>query len=135
MPAIGFGNWIYHYSNVDSESRYLNREDYLQHFGQWIASGSGELVRSSARITGQRVGKGIVHELKFSAQQGIEGNYLLVVYCDDRRRDELRKDLERLGFADIQWKYQKECIEFYTSLVNSAVEVFNEKLKDLTISV
>lgn len=135
MPTIGFGSWIYFTSNTNAEARYRNREEYLNHFGQWIAGGSEELVRSSARIIRQRVGKGIVHELKLSAQQEIEGNYLLVVYCDDRRRDELRKDLERLGFADIQWQYQKECIEFYTSFVNSVVEIFNEKLKALKTSV
>lgn len=125
MPVIGLGFWIYCHSDVDIESRYYsNKSEYLEHIGDWLIRGKKSFIESAARRLRRRVGKGIIHDLKYSSKPEMGGkDYLMAVYCDDRRREEVKKDLNLLGARKMEWRYQRKDIEVFSKVMEAEIRM------------
>jgi len=130
MPTINLFGWLFFYSNVDTQSKYYSsRDEYLEHFGQWVIRGEKSFVENTAVKLWKRVGRGIIHELKYSLKPTDSGDYLLFVYCDDRRREDVKRDLELLGAKTMKWKYQRKSIKESKEYFSRIMELRDEVLK------
>lgn len=92
--------------------------DYLEHNGEWIVYGPKEVIEGLGSKMMGLVGKDGISEAKFTRNPALKvpdgyeaGVHALIVYCDDRRSQEVRERLKKLGVEEMFWKYRRENME------------------------
>jgi len=91
-------------------------ETALKSHGKWILYGSKKSVENFANQLKDEIGKEIV-SVKYSLKpiqvtpNAPEGEYALVVYCDETNRDEVLTRLTNMGVNEVVWKYDWESFQ------------------------
>jgi len=94
--------------------------EYLEHNGEWIIYGEKNFIEDLGSKMLILVGKDGILQAKFTRNPALkvhEGfdlgkSYALIVYCDDRNRDSVKRKLQdSLGVDKMLWKYDRETIE------------------------
>jgi hypothetical protein len=95
----------------------LSEEEYLEHYGKWLISGSKGYIESLARLIDPLVEGGQIDSAKYSKKEPRtdpfpdKRDYVMCVYSDDRERDRVKRLLESLGVERMTWKYDRQTIE------------------------
>lgn len=103
--------WVY----IESEKDKRPIEETLRYRGKWVIYGSKRYVENLAKSLKDEVGK-TIDAMKYSVKStkvtpnAPERKHALLVYCDERRRDEIRNILESKGVKEVIWKYDRESL-------------------------
>lgn len=98
---------------------YKPYSEYLEHNGKWIVYGKKEAIEDLGRMMIGLVGKHGIIQANFTKNPALrvpEGfshgkDHALIVYCDDRKRENVKNRLNRLGIGNMLWEYERETIE------------------------
>ena len=107
---------------------YQSYPEYLEHNGKWIIYGGKSLIENLGYKMLTLVGEDGILQAKFTRNPALKvpdgyerGVHALIVYCDDRNNDSVKRKLkDRLGVDKMIWKYDKETIQ----------EILNSKVHD-----
>jgi hypothetical protein len=100
--------------------QYQSYPEYLEHNGKWIIYDKKEVIEGLGSKMLDLVGKDDVLQAEFTRNPALkvpEGYELgkvhaLIVYCDDRNRENVKSTLKKeLGVDKIFWKYDRETME------------------------
>ncbi len=114
-------NWIYvipsdWYFPIAYKDNILNREEYLEHWGKWIISDDrGNLDKLAAELDSY-VEDRTIQSIKYdrSPQEIFDlDDCAMLVFCDDRERDEVWLILSTFGVATKAWVYERETVEMW----------------------
>jgi len=114
-------NWIYvipsdWYFPIAYKGNMLTQEEYLEHWGKWIILGERETLDELAAKLDPYVEKRAIQSIKYdrSPQKIFElAECAMLVFCDDRERDEVWEILSRVGVTLKSWVYERETIEMW----------------------
>lgn len=102
---------------INEIPKYCSIEGYLSHNGKWMVYGPKDFIEQSASKIKNLVGKKEIIEAKYSKMAALEvpkgyefgKDYVLIAYCDDRKKEEVRNLLEKeLDIKELFWRYDRE---------------------------
>jgi hypothetical protein len=102
---------------LPSKSRLARGEksDYLLHYGKWlIFTRRREYLEELAKKLDPYVEEGKIDSAKYCREPAPWAKKMVMcVYCDDRKRDEVRKILHELGVdtRNMRWKYERQTLQ------------------------
>ncbi len=97
----------------------LTNKEYLEHWGKWIVLDSNEKIYELARKLDPYVEKEQIPCIKFDREpiRAFENLLLrecvMVVYCDDRQKEEVWQILAHEGVKTKAWKYERETMAMW----------------------
>jgi hypothetical protein len=103
--------WVYFETNDDN----IPIEELIEHRGKWVIYGSKQYVENLANVLKEKIGKEI-DALKYSVDptkvtpNAPEGNYALLVYCHESKRNRVLTMLKSIGVEEATWKYDRESL-------------------------
>lgn len=108
--------WIY-IAPSEERSLELSEKEYLEHYGKWLIFGPKAYMEKLARLINPFVESGQIDRAKYCKKEpGFDPfpnrkDYVMCVYADDRKRDEIKRLLESLGVERLTWKYDRQTFE------------------------
>lgn len=114
-------NWIYvipsdWYFPIAYKGKILTQEEYLDHWGKWVILDEREKLDELAVKLNPYVESRAIQSIKYdrSPQKIFDlDECAMLVFCDDRERDEVWKILSNLGVTLKTWVYERETIEMW----------------------
>lgn len=108
--------WVY---IVPSEEKplELSEEEYLEHYGKWLMFGPRVYMEKLAGLIDPLVENGQIDRAKYCKKEpGFDSfpnrkDYVMCVYSDNRKRNEVKQLLEKLGVKSMTWKYDRRTFE------------------------
>jgi hypothetical protein len=95
----------------------LTNKEYLQHWGKWLILGTREELEELAKRLDPYVEREQIPCIKFdrTVQKEFKDMLLnecvMLVYCDDREREDVWKILAQEGVTSKAWHYEKDTME------------------------
>lgn len=94
----------------------LNKQDYLEHWGKWIIiENRGHLDELATKLD-PSVESRAIHSIKYTREPERElgmDECAMLVFCDDRERDEVWEILSGFGVTLQAWVYDRQTIEMW----------------------
>ena len=87
------------------------KEECLEHWGKWVIFGQREYLDELALQLDPYVEDRYIWDIKYLCQAPTWMGYdlpAMVVFCDDREKEEIWQVLSSLGVTDKQWVYERE---------------------------
>jgi hypothetical protein len=107
-------------SPKERKKHYQSYTEFLDHNGKWVIYGKKDFIEGLCPRMAILVGEDGVMSAKFTKNPTLsvpEGHELgkdhaMIVYCDGRNREEVKKKLkEKLDVDEMLWKYDRETRE------------------------
>ena len=95
----------------------LTNKEYLQHWGKWLILGAGEELAELAKRLDPYVEQEQIPCIKFDRtvqkefKEMLLNECVMLVYCDDREREDVWKILAQEGVTSKAWRYERETME------------------------
>ena len=99
---------------------YETDEEYLKHSGKWMIYEPKEQIEEKIPKIIEMLGDKRILNMKYTKNPALDvpenyslgEDYALIIYCDDRQRDEVRKVIKNeLGSEEMFWKYDRQTLK------------------------
>ena len=128
------------YIMADKDTSYPSLKEHFKHCGKWMIYAEKKVIDSMVPKVRSLVGKHDILEAKFSKIPALEvpegftrgKDYVMIVYCDDRKNKGVREILEReLKVDRLFWKYDRLTLEETIEKGEKVPEEFLLALREL----
>jgi len=94
----------------------LTKDEYLEYWGKWIIMGDRDYLDSLAHQLDPFVESRQIQSIKYTREPEVElgmDTGAMLVFCDERERDEVWGILESVGITLKAWFYDRQTIEMW----------------------
>lgn len=101
-------DWVLILPSKRKKSNRNGLDDYVLHWGKFVVLGDQSDIEELAQEVNWFVESGRVPRAKYGPIP--DGKYALLLYCDDRDKDDVEEVLAELGVEKYFWKYERETL-------------------------